>query len=283
MTRRVKIVEVGPRDGLQNEQAPVPTEAKIELIERLVSSGLKHIEATSFVNPRWVPQLADAALVMAGIARLPDVTYSALVPNQRGMENALKYGVNEVAVFAAASEAFSQKNINCSIDESFARFLPIIEMARTADIPVRGYVSTIVDCPYGGSVDPSDVVAVSARLLGLGCYEISLGDTLGSATPEQVERLLGHLLPRFSPAQLAGHFHDTSGRALENIQLCLSAGIRTFDASVAGLGGCPYAPGAKGNVATEAVCDALDEWGFETGIDRAVLAEAAKFARQLTQ
>ena len=281
MNEIVRIVEVGPRDGLQNEPNPVPTSAKIELINQLAACGIRHIEATSFVNPRWVPQLADAAEVMDGITRAQGVTYCALVPNLKGMEAAQRHQADEVAVFAAASEAFSQKNINCSIAESLERFVPIMALAAESQTPVRGYVSTIVDCPYAGPVAPPMVVDVVQRLLDLGCYEVSLGDTLGKASPSQVEQLLEHLLIRFSPDRLAGHFHDTSGQALDNIKVCLAGGIRTFDASVGGLGGCPYAPGAQGNVATEAVCKALADWGYETGIDPARLATASAFARQI--
>jgi hydroxymethylglutaryl-CoA lyase len=281
MTRKVRLVEVGPRDGLQNEPHLISVSDKVELINRLSSTGLTHIEATSFVDPRWVPQMADAAKVMDGIERLPGVTYSALVPNRQGMEAALLHRVQEVAIFAAASEAFSRKNINCSITESIERFRPIIELAKADGIAVRGYVSTIVDCPYSGVVAPHDVLDVAARLRDLGCYEISLGDTLGSATTEQVDALLTLLLQQFAPDQLAGHFHDTSGRALENIRVCLAAGLRTFDASVSGLGGCPYAPGAKGNVATDAVCELMAELGYDTGIDRAKLAEVSAFASQV--
>lgn len=281
MSEHVRIVEVGPRDGLQNEPHPVATSDKIELINQLAVCGLAHIEATSFVNPRWVPQLADAAEVMDGVDRVEGVVYSNLVPNLKGMHAALQHGADEVAVFAAASEAFSQKNINCSIDESLARFAPVLELARENQKPVRGYVSTIVECPYAGQVAPEQVVEVVQRLLDLGCHEVSLGDTLGSAAPSQIENLLEQVLVGVSPANLAGHFHDTSGRALENIKVCLDAGIRTFDASIGGLGGCPYAPGAQGNVATEAVCQAMAKWGYETGVDRAKLEHVSSFAKQL--
>ena len=282
MKQQVTIVEVGPRDGLQNEPDPVATGDKITLINLLAQSGLRRIEATSFVNPRWVPQLGDAGDVMAGIERPQGVSFAALVPNEMGAEAALQHRVDEIAVFAAASEAFSQKNINCSIDESFERFAPVVARARAHNVPVRGYVSTIVDCPYSGPVRPEQVVDVVQRLFDLGCGEVSLGDTLGHATPDQVKALLDHLLGRFPPQDLAGHFHDTSGRALDNIRVSLDAGLRIFDASVAGLGGCPYAPGAKGNIATEAVCDLMQELGYETGIDPMKLAQASTFARTLT-
>ena len=281
MTQAVRIVEVGPRDGLQNESHLVAASDKIELINRLAVSGLKTIEATSFVHPRWVPQLADAAVVMDGIQRVAGVTYAALVPNIKGMDAALKHSADEVAIFAAASEEFSQKNINCSIAESFARFAPIVEMARQQKIPVRGYVSTVVECPYSGQVSAQQVGDVARHLIELGCYEVSLGDTLGSALPEQVDSLLAHLLRDLDVGQLAGHFHDTLGRALDNVEVCLAAGLRTFDASIGGLGGCPYAPGAKGNVATDAVCELMADRGFETGIDRGALAAASEFARQI--
>ena len=281
MNNAVRIVEVGPRDGLQNEPNPVASKDKIELINQLADCGLTHIEATSFVNPRWVPQLADAGTVMDGIRRGNGVTYSVLVPNLKGMQAALNHAADEVAVFAAASEAFSQKNINCSIEESFARFAPIVDLARKNATPVRGYVSTITDCPYAGAVAPQAVVEVVERLLDLGCHEVSLGDTLGRAKPDQIESLLALLLKRVPARVLAGHFHDTSGHALDNIKLCLAAGLRTFDASIGGLGGCPYAPGAQGNVATEAVCQAMADWGFETGVDLERLTQVSAFARQI--
>ncbi|ALN73054.1 hydroxymethylglutaryl-CoA lyase [Aureimonas sp. AU20] len=281
MGERVTLFEMGPRDGLQNEARANPTADKIRLIDLLSATGLPKIEVTSFVSPKWVPQMADAAEVLAGISRRSGVTYAALTPNLRGLERAIAAGANEVAVFASASEGFSRANINCSIAESLARYAGVIEAAKAAGLPVRGYVSCITDCPYDGLVEPAAVSAVATALLDLGCYEVSLGDTLGRATPERVGRLLHHLLSEVSAARLAGHFHDTSGRALDNLEVALEVGLRSFDASVAGLGGCPFAPGAKGNVATEAVVARLAKLGFETGINTSRLAEAAAFAQSL--
>src|SRR5579875_1632688 len=235
----VRIVEVGPRDGLQNERTQVPTAVKIELIERLADAGLRSIEATAFVSPKWVPQMADHAEVLRGLRRVPGVTYPVLTPNLKGFEAAVAAGAQEVAVFAAASESFSQKNINCSIAESLERFAPVMEAARTAKVRVRGYVSCVVGCPYEGAIQPAAVADVARKLLDAGCYEISLGDTIGVGTPKQTLEMLRAVNGRVPIAQLAGHFHDTYGQALANIYAALEFGVRIFDASVSGLGGCP--------------------------------------------
>jgi hydroxymethylglutaryl-CoA lyase len=278
----VTIHEVGPRDGLQNEARLIPTADKIELVNRLSLCGFRKIEVTSFVSPKWVPQLADAAQVLTGIRRISGTVYTALIPNMKGFEAAVTAGLSEVAVFASASEAFSQKNINCSIAESLDRFQPVLTAAAARGMAVRGYVSTITDCPYSGPVAPEQVAIVAEDLVRMGCYEISLGDTLGSATPDRVDALLRALLGRLPARALAGHFHDTRGLALDNIKVCLGHGLRTFDASVAGLGGCPYAPGAKGNVATGAVCQLLARLGYETGIDLPLLTKATEYAGNLS-
>ncbi len=274
MTASVCIYEVGPRDGLQNEKAEVPTATKIALIDTLSRAGFRKIEATSFVSPKWVPQLADAAEVMAGITRAPGTDYAVLTPNMRGFEAAAAAGADEVAVFAAASEAFSQKNINCSIAESIERFVPVMAAARDRGIPVRGYVSCVVDCPYTGAVAPGAVRRVAEALDRMGCVQVSLGDTIGRATPEATGRMLEAVAEAVPVERLAGHFHDTGGQALDNVAVALDLGLRTFDSAVGGLGGCPYAPGAKGNLATGALVEMLEARGFVTGIDRAVLAEA---------
>lgn len=277
LPKYVQIYEVGPRDGLQNESQAIATSVKIELIERLANAGFTHVEATSFVSPKAVPQMADHAEVMAGIKRKKGVVYPVLVPNIRGMEAALKAGAQTVAVFAAASESFSLKNINCSIEESFSRFTPIIEMAKKANISVRGYVSCVVGCPYEGDIAPSAVAKVASELFKAGCYEISLGDTIGVGTPEKVRSMLEAVIKVVPAEHLALHFHDTHGRALDNIRLGLEMGIQVIDASVAGLGGCPYAPGASGNVASEAVLSMLHDLGIETGIDLADVTDTARF------
>ncbi len=277
----VEIYEVGPRDGLQNEPRMIPAAAKIALIDQLSRAGFRHIEAASFVSPRWVPQMADAAEVLAGIHRAPGVAYAALTPNMKGSERALAAGVDEVAIFAAASESFSQKNINCSISESIARFEPIVEAAKVRNVTVRGYVSCVTDCPYEGPVSPRAVAGVVERLLALGCREVSLGDTIGRATPATTEAMLDAVLEVSDPAHLAGHFHDTGGRALDNITVALGRGVRVFDAAVGGLGGCPYAPGAAGNVATEAVLRHLQALGHATGLDAQAVEKAAEMARAL--
>lgn len=281
MTGRVEIIEVSPRDGLQNEKTPVSTADKIRLIDMLSGTGLREIEATSFVSPRAVPQMADAAEVMAGITRKPGIKYTALAPNIKGYAAAKAAGVDEVAVFASASEGFSKANINCTIAESLERFRPVTEAAKADGIPVRGYISCVVACPYDGPVAPRDVAMVTAALLDMGCYEVSLGDTIGAGEPKTVLAMLDRVLEVTEPERLAGHFHDTGGTALANIGACLVKGLRRFDASAGGLGGCPYAPGASGNVATEAVVRMLEDHGYATGVDQATLAEAAAFARSL--
>jgi hydroxymethylglutaryl-CoA lyase len=281
MSDFVEIVEMCPRDGLQNEAAHVPTAQKIDLVNRISDCGFKRVEVTSFVSPKWVPQLADAAQVMAAIARAPNTSYGVLTPNVQGFDRAADTRPDWVAVFASASEGFSKANLNCSISESLERFRPVLTAADTARIPVRGYVSCITDCPYDGPVAPAAVADVTKALLDMGCHEIGLGDTIGHATPETTGPMLDAVLDIARPDQLGGHFHDTGGRALDNIDLCLSRGMRSFDASLGGLGGCPYAPGAKGNVATEAVLDRLDALGFATGLDRNAIQSAAIFAKGL--
>ena len=275
LPKHVKIVEVGPRDGLQNEKQAIDTATKVALIARLGASGLKTIEATAFVSPKWVPQMADNAEVMRQITRLDGVTYPVLTPNLKGLEAALATGVTEVAVFAAASEAFSQKNINCSIDESIERFVPVIESAREHGVAVRGYVSTVVGCPYQGDVPPEKVAEVSKALFDLGCYEISLGDTIGVGTPLKVQTMLAEVSKAVPMDKLAGHFHNTYGMAIANIYASLQMGMAVFDASVAGLGGCPYAKGASGNVATEDVVYLLNGLGIDSGVDLTSLVEPA--------
>ncbi len=277
MSDFVTIYEVGPRDGLQNEKEIIPTVDKIALIDLLSHAGFRKIEATSFVSPKWVPQMGDAAEVMAGIAREPGVIYGVLTPNMRGFEGALAAKADEVAIFGSASEGFSQKNINCSIEESFSRFAPVIEAASAAGIPVRGYVSCVVACPYDGPVSPSAVASVASRMIEMGCFEVSLGDTIGAGTPETVATMLDEVLKSIPASKLAGHYHDTHNNALDNIKVSLEKGLRTFDSAVGGLGGCPYAPGAKGNVATGPLVDMLAQQGFETGIDREKLKEAESF------
>lgn len=281
MADRARIFEMAPRDGLQNEKTPVSTADKIRLVDLLSECGLGHIEVTSFVSPTWVPQMSDASEVLAGISRKPCVTYAALTPNLKGLERALQAKVDEVAIFAAASEGFSQKNINCSIAECLQRFGPVIEAAAAADLRVRGYVSCVIACPYDGPTAPDKVADLSAKLIKMGCYEVSLGDTIGTGTPQTVAAMLGTVVDRVPPAQLAAHFHDTNGQALQNVQTALKHGLRTFDSSAGGLGGCPYAPGAKGNVATEGVVRLLEVSGFSTGVDLDRLDEAARFARSL--
>jgi hydroxymethylglutaryl-CoA lyase len=271
----VKIVEVGPRDGLQNEPGLVPTTVKLELIEKLVAAGLNTIEVGSFVSPKWVPQMADAAAVMGGVVRHPGIIYTALTPNLKGFEAALAASCEEVAVFAAAAEAFSQKNINCSIAESIDRFLPVVAAARANGIRVRGYISCVLGCPYSGEVAAEKVAQVAAMLDDLGCYEISLGDTIGVGTPGKTQELIETCARRIPIERMAGHFHDTFGMAVANIHTSLQLGMATFDASVAGLGGCPYSPGASGNVATEDVVYLLNGLGIECGIDINALVDAA--------
>ncbi|KIN61420.1 Hydroxymethylglutaryl-CoA lyase [Sulfitobacter noctilucae] len=274
-----EIFEVGPRDGLQNEAGEISVAQKVALIDQLSAAGFRRIECASFVSPKWVPQMAGSGEVMAAIKRVDGVRYAALTPNMRGYEDALAAGVDEIAVFGSASEGFSQKNINVSIAESIERFAPILEEARHRDIPVRGYVSCVVECPYDGAVAPAAVALVADKLFAMGCYEISLGDTIGAGTPDSVARMLLAVRDVVPVGRLAGHFHDTGGRAMANIDASLSLGVRVFDAAIGGLGGCPYAPGAPGNVATEAVHAHLTHLGYETGLDAAVLEEAAEMAR----
>lgn len=281
MAEAVEIFEVGPRDGLQNEKHRIATRDKIALIDCLSAAGFARIEVASFVSPKWVPQMADSAEVLRGIRRAPGVRYAALTPNLRGLTDALEAGADEVAIFGSASEGFSKANINATIEESLARFAPVMEAAGAEGVRVRGYVSCVVECPYDGPVDPAQVARVAERLWEMGCYEISLGDTIGQATPEAVDAMLAAVCEALPAERLAGHFHDTGGRALDNIEVALGHGLRVFDAAVGGLGGCPYAPGAAGNVATEAVHDRLLALGHETGLDREVLARAADMARAL--
>ncbi|MFT4614882.1 MAG: hydroxymethylglutaryl-CoA lyase [Bacteroidia bacterium] len=273
---QVQIVEVGPRDGLQNESSAIPLATKLQLIDELAAAGISSIEAGSFVNPKWVPQMADSEAVFAGIQRQPGVRYTALTPNVRGLERALEANADEVAVFAVASESFSQKNINCSIAESLQRFSELMDMARANNMPVRGYVSCVLGCPYEGDVAPKAVAELTAKLLDMGCYEISLGDTIGTGNAGSMSQLLDALLQHFSPKQLAVHCHDTYGQALSNILVALQAGITTVDSSVAGLGGCPYAPGASGNVATEDVVYMLNGMGIDTGINLEALVKVGE-------
>ena len=263
----VRLIEVGPRDGLQNEALPISVANKVQLVDALTDAGLGYIEVGSFVSPKWVPQMAGSAEVFAQIRRKPGVVYGALAPNMRGFEDAVAAGVKEVAVFAAASEAFSQRNINCSISESLARFVPLIEAAQQHGISVRGYVSCVLGCPYEGQVSPQQVAQVAKELFAMGCYEVSLGDTIGTGTPTATRTLFEAVTAYVPREKLAGHFHDTYGQALVNIYASLQEGIAVFDSSIAGLGGCPYAKGASGNVATEDVVYMLNGMGIETGVD----------------
>ena len=272
--RAVEIYEVGPRDGLQNEAFHVPTADKIALIDALSHAGFSHIEATSFVSPKWVPQLADADAVMGGISRRHGVSYAALTPNMKGFEAARTAGADEAAIFASASEGFSQNNINCSIAESIDRFRPVAAASAMAGISLRGYVSCVIACPYDGATDPAMVVDVAAQLFDLGCREVSLGDTIGKGAPDDVRRLLDVVCATCDAGQLAGHFHDSAGMAVQNVMASLDYGIRVFDAAIGGLGGCPYAPGARGNVDTRAVYDILTAAGWQTGLDSNALAAA---------
>jgi len=270
---RVRIVEVGPRDGLQNEKQDVPTAVKLDLIARLAPAGLRDIEATAFVSPKWVPQMADQVEVMRGLPRDSGVNYPVLTPNLKGFEAAAAAGAREVAVFASASEGFSRRNINCSIEESIERFVPVIEAARAAGIKVRGYLSCTVECPYDGAVAPEQVAQVAARLQEVGCYEVSVADTIGTATPAAVLRMLEAVAAKVPVERLAGHFHDTYGMAVANVHASYDFGLRVFDSSVAGLGGCPYAKGATGNVATEDVVYLLHGLGADTGVDLDALVD----------
>ena len=273
----VRIVEVGPRDGLQNEPREVPTAVKVELIERLANAGLPAVEATAFVSPKWVPQMADHTEVLERIRRKPGVDYPVLAPNLKGFEAARAAGATEVAIFGAASEAFSQKNINCSIAESLERFRPVASEARKYGLKVRGYISCVLGCPYEGEIAPKRVADVAAALYDMGCYEISLGDTIGTGTPARTKAMIGACTERVPVEKLAGHYHDTYGQALANIYASLEMGVATFDASVAGLGGCPYAAGASGNVATEDVVYMLQGMKLDTGVDLEALVETGRW------
>ncbi len=269
---QVKIVEVGPRDGLQNEKQVVPTEIKIELINRLAEAGLRVIEATSFVSPKWVPQMGDNTAVMQGISKHPAAVYPVLTPNLQGFDSAVQAGATEVAIFGAASESFSRKNINCSIAESLKRFEPVVSAASALEIKVRGYVSCVVGCPYEGAIAPEQAASVAKTLYDMGCYEVSLGDTIGVGNPASIQRMIEACAKVVPIERLAGHYHDTYGMAIANIYASLQMGMAVFDSSIAGLGGCPYAKGASGNVATEDVVYLLQGLGIETGIDLAKLA-----------
>jgi hydroxymethylglutaryl-CoA lyase len=277
LPRSVRLCEVGPRDGLQNEKAMVPTDVKVALIDMLTDAGLPAIEATSFVSPRWVPQMADAADVMARIARKAGVRYPVLTPNLKGFEAALAAGADEVAVFVAATESFSKRNINCSIAQSLERAQPVFDAAKSAGVRVRGYISVVLGCPYEGDVDPAAVADIAAALHAMGAYEVSLGDTIGTGTAGKTQALFRRVAERVPIRALAGHFHDTYGQALANIYASLELGVATFDCSVAGLGGCPYAKGATGNVASEDVLYLLDGLGIETGVDMTKLRRAGHF------
>ncbi|MEM7470823.1 MAG: hydroxymethylglutaryl-CoA lyase [Pseudomonadota bacterium] len=281
MTDRAEIFEVGPRDGLQNEPALIATSDKIGLIDVLSRGGFRRIEVASFVSPKWVPQMADSAAVLAGIERHSGISYAALTPNMQGYGGAIEARADEIAIFGSASEGFSKANLNATRQEALARFASVAEKARADGIPMRGYVSCVTDCPFDGPVDPSEVASAVASLREFGCYEVSLGDTLGRGTPERVDAMLDTVLQEMPAARLAGHFHDTSGRALENIDVALARGLRVFDAAVGGLGGCPYAPGAAGNVATERVARHLLSCGFETGLELSVIDQAAQMAREM--
>ena len=275
--RKVRIVEVSPRDGLQNEARRVPTEVKIELIHRLAEAGLPAVEAAAFVSAKWVPQMSDGAQVMAGLRRKPGVAYPVLVPNLQGFEAACAAGAEEIAVFGAASETFSRRNINCSIAQSLERFAPVVKAARARKMRVRGYISCAAGCPYEGEVKPQAVAAVAEKLYEMGCYEISLGDTIGVATPGKIRRMIEAVAARVPVEKLAGHYHDTYGQALANIYASLELGVKTFDSSVAGLGGCPYAKGATGNVATEDVIYMFDGLGIDTGVDLMKVLRTGQF------
>ena len=279
MSERVEIFEVGPRDGLQNEARQIPTAEKIALVDCLSRAGFRRIECASFVSPKWVPQMADSTDVLSGITRADGVSYAALTPNMRGFEAALAARADEVAIFGSASEGFSKANINATISESLERFKPVADAAKEAGVPMRGYVSCVVECPYDGPVAPSDVARVVAALRDMGCYEVSLGDTIGRATPDGIEAMLRAVLEEFPAGALAGHYHDTGGMACDNIEVSLSHGLRVFDAAVGGLGGCPYAPGAAGNVATEAVAARLDALGYTHGLDMSIVAQASDMAK----
>ena len=281
MTDRIEIFEVGPRDGLQNEARHIPTADKIALVDRLSQAGFRRIEVASFVSPKWVPQMADSADVLAGIHRASGVSYAALTPNMRGFEGAVAAKADEIAIFGSASEGFSKANINATIAESLQRFEPVVAAAKRAGLPVRGYVSCVTDCPYDGKTAPEQAARVAKALFEMGCYEVSLGDTIGQATPESISSMLSAVLSEIPAGQVAGHYHDTSGRALDNIEASIDLGVRVFDAAVGGLGGCPYAPGAAGNVATENVIERVHSLGFETGLDQTIVLDAAAMAQKM--
>jgi len=281
MTETAEIFEMGPRDGLQNEKRQIPLSEKIALVDCLSKAGFKRIEVASFVSPKWVPQMADSAVVLAGITRAAGVSYAALTPNMRGFEGAVAAKADEIAIFGSASEGFSKANINATIAESLERFAPVVVAAKEIGLPVRGYVSCVTDCPYDGPTAPEKVAEVAKHLFDAGCYEISLGDTIGQGTPESITAMLKAVLEVVPANMVAGHYHDTAGRALANIEASLALGVRVFDAAVGGLGGCPYAPGAKGNVATEAVDARLKALGYETGLNADILGQAADIARAM--
>ena len=281
MQEKVTIFEVGPRDGLQNEKRLISAQEKIRLVDLLSDCGFTKIEVTSFVSPKWVPQMADNAEVMTGIIRKPGISYAVLTPNLKGYEAAKAAKADEVAIFASASEGFSRANVNATIAESLERFAPIVEAAKGDGMPVRGYVSCVTDCPFDGPTPPAMVARSVAWLRDAGCYEVSLGETIGHGTPESIDAMLDAVLQEMPADRLAGHYHDTKGRALDNIAVSLERGLRTFDSSAGGLGGCPYAPGAAGNVDTMRVVEMVEERGFDTGIDRVRLAQAAAFAQSL--
>ncbi len=279
----VEIFEVGPRDGLQNQARIISTAAKIKLIDLLSKCGFRRIEVASFVSAKWVPQMGDSGDVLAGIFRAPGVSYTALTPNMRGFSRAIAAGADEIAIFSSASEGFSQANINCSISEGFERFRPILAGANAAKVQVRGYVSCVTDCPFDGPTAPKQAAHVARALIKMGCYQVSLGDTLGQATPSKIRAMLNAVLEDIPASRLAGHYHDTAGHALDNIEASLMLGLRVFDASVGGLGGCPYAPGAAGNVATEAVNARLNDLGYATCLRSDILDQASKMAKELRQ
>tara|TARA_B100001173_G_scaffold24479_1_gene19373 strand:+ start:578 stop:1432 length:855 start_codon:yes stop_codon:yes gene_type:complete len=281
MTKSIEIVEVGPRDGLQNEVKKIDLPTKVKLIDLLSTAGFKRIEVGSFVNPRLVPQMADSGLVLSNIKRDPSISYAVLVPNRRGYLKAKEFFPNEIAVFCSASEGFSKANINSSIEESLDRISEFLDEAKSDGMPVRGYVSCITHCPFDGLVPPSNVAYVVAQLKKLGCYEISLGDTLGRASSDQVDRMFNSVLDEAHESQLAGHFHNTSGNALDNIGVSVERGIRVFDSAVGGLGGCPFAPGAPGNVATEDVLDYVESMGFEANLNKEIINKAGKLAKEI--
>ncbi|UWQ94974.1 hydroxymethylglutaryl-CoA lyase [Rhodobacteraceae bacterium M385] len=283
MTDRAEIFEVGPRDGLQNEARMISTADKVALVDMLSRAGFIRIEVASFVSPKWVPQMADGAQVLAGITRAEGVSYAALTPNMRGYGGAVAAKADEIAIFASASEGFSKANLNATIDESLARFADVAEAAKADGMRMRGYVSCVTDCPFDGETEPGDVARVVAALREMGAYEVSLGDTIGRGLPERMDKMLDAVVQEMPAEKLAGHFHDTSGRALENVDVALAHGVRVFDAAVGGLGGCPYAPGAAGNVATEKLEAHLRGRGYETGLNAEIIAQAADFARTLRE